>query len=85
MTLQTMKMEQVLRIARCDRCGRKVRNDRHANTVFKAGAIAGFLCGRCQTADESLEAQINEATIDYATTTTDAFGRAVVSPKRVQG
>ncbi len=70
--------------ARCDRCGARFRTQASAkkqlwNAVFEGGEIVGFLCPDCQTADESAEATINEATLDYYGP--DERGRTVARPK----
>lgn len=66
---------------KCDRCkGTPTAQDRHLwNVTVKQGIIVGFLCPNCQTVEEDLEAQVNEATIDYQGV--DAFGRLVGRPK----
>ena len=57
-------------IVECARCGKIefAGNAEGWNTVFDMGVIAGFLCPECQTPEEDLEAQVNEATIDYSKT-----------------
>lgn len=42
------------------------------NAELKQGVIVKILCPNCQTTEQDLEAQINEATLDY---TRDTFGR----------
>ena len=57
-------------LVECARCG-KVEFAGNAdgwNVVFNMGRVAGFLCPDCQTAEEDIEAQVNEATIDYSKT-----------------
>ena len=59
-------------LIKCDRCG-KVEFAGTAekwNAVFGKGIITGFLCPDCQTDEEDLEAQVNEAVIDYSKTVT---------------
>lgn len=65
-------------IIRCSRCRTKVKVKRAEswNATFSEGVIAGYLCPRCQTPDEHLEAEINFATLDYSRIETDALGRA---------
>lgn len=48
------------------------------NTEFKAGRPLWNVCPNCQTPEQSAEAEINLATIDYAT---DAYGRVVGKTK----
>lgn len=81
MKTQTMSLGEVIRHGRCMRCNRKTAKDKSANMMMKGGVLAGFICGRCQTVEEYTEATINEATIDYSSMTTDAFGRLVVGHK----
>ena len=53
----------------CMRCGLVYDGGRSDaakwNAVFDRGALVGGLCPDCQTPEEDLEAQANEATIDY--------------------
>ena len=58
-----------MRTPKCSRCRRRFRmnaadNDLW-NVVFKDGRVTGYLCPDCQTDAEDLEAQVNEATLDY--------------------
>ncbi len=55
------------KVAICDRCRRRPgkRDLDRWNAVFRDGVVVGFLCPDCQTPEESTEAEINEATIDY--------------------
>ncbi|WP_158707705.1 hypothetical protein [Janibacter massiliensis] len=76
-----MNLTEEARRGRCSSCSRRVKNDPEANVVFDAGRFAGFLCSRCQTPEQHLEATVNEATVDYAAMTTDAFGRAIAHGK----
>jgi hypothetical protein len=48
------------------------------NVVVEGGVVIGLLCDRCQTAEESVEADVNHAMLDY---NVDAFGRLVGRPK----
>jgi len=55
---------------RCHRCNRRWRDgaadaDRW-NTEFKAGVVLWLLCPGCQTPEENLQAEINDATLNYA-------------------
>ena len=65
----------------CDRCGRRARS-LHAmaewNVVVERGVVTGLLCDRCQTVEESVEADVNHALTDYGV---DAYGRLVGRPK----
>ena len=56
----------------CGRCGKTeyVGNAEGWNTVFDKGVITGHLCPNCQTTEEDIEAQVNEALIDYSKTKT---------------
>jgi hypothetical protein len=67
----------------CERCGVAYNDapeqDRALwNMETKGGYVVGDLCGSCQTPDESAEAEINQATLDYAVT---PDGRSVAKPK----
>lgn len=69
------------------RCRRRVRagaSDFDSwNVMFREGVVVGLLCPACQTSDEHLEAEVNEATTDYSAMRQDAFGRWVAGPKTV--
>lgn len=45
---------------RCQRCRKRCRNLRGWNVTHIAGLETGHLCPACQTAEEDLEAQVNE-------------------------
>lgn len=62
------------KVCRCERCGRRMRSSAGWNMTLEAGVIVGYLCPGCQTPEENAEAEINEATLDYAV---DPFGRIV--------
>lgn len=64
----------------CQRCNRRYNPKRPGdwNAVFKAGRVVALLCPKCQTADEDLEARINEATTVYGTA---GDGRVYGNPK----
>lgn len=81
MPMQRMTVTQMLKRARCSRCGRRVKGDPDANVTMRDGVAVGFTCSACQTDEEHLEAEVNDATTDYGRTTTDAFGRLVAPPK----
>lgn len=53
---------------KCLRCGKTevVAKADYWNAVFDEGVITGFLCPDCQTQDEWLEAEVNEAVTDYS-------------------
>lgn len=65
-------------IVRCSRCRAKVKVKRaeNWNATFSEGLLVGFLCPRCQTPEEHLEAEVNFATLDYSSVETDPLGRA---------
>lgn len=52
----------------CMRCGKSefVGNAEGWNTVFDKGVIVGHICPGCQTDEEDIEAQVNEALTDYS-------------------
>lgn len=62
------------KVIKCDRCKKRMRNGKDWNATFKAGVVVGHLCPHCQTAEETLEAMVNEATIDYTATQTIPYG-----------
>lgn len=53
---------------KCLRCGKTevVAKADYWNAVFDEGVITGFLCPDCQTQDEWLEAEVNEALTDFS-------------------
>jgi hypothetical protein len=65
----------------CDRCGQRARSLHGMaewNIIVERGVITGLLCDRCQTPEESVEADVNHAMLDY---NVDAVGRLVGKPK----
>ena len=62
----------------CARCDKRFRGRGPWNVTLAAGRIAEYLCPECQTPEENAEAEINLATLNYAT---DALGRIVGRPK----
>ncbi|OAH41764.1 hypothetical protein AYJ66_07270 [Dietzia cinnamea] len=71
-----------MKVIKCGRCRKRCRNAEGWNAVYAQGYITGYLCPKCQTPEESLEAQVNEATLDYSKSFIDEFGRQV-SPCKV--
>ncbi|EYT51538.1 hypothetical protein H483_0118070 [Dietzia sp. UCD-THP] len=71
-----------MKVIKCDRCRKRCRNDEGWNAVYEDGFVIGYLCPKCQTSEESLEAQVNDATLDYSKTFIDELGRHV-SPVRM--
>lgn len=70
------------RYRRCDRCARRLRNpgpDCQWTVIVEHGIITGLICPGCQTPEESAEAAINEATLEY----TVVHGRLAGRPKGV--
>lgn len=63
---------------RCERCGKVYRGRGAWNARYVAGVEKGLICPACQTPDENVEAEINEATLNYGV---DAFGRSIGVPK----
>ena len=55
-------------IIECMRCGRSelAGNAENWNTVFDQGAIVGHVCPDCQTDEEDIEAQVNDALMGYS-------------------
>jgi hypothetical protein len=65
----------------CDRCSRRARSllaMAEWNVVVEHGVVIGLLCDRCQTPEESIEADVNHALLDY---NVDRLGRLVGRPK----
>ena len=52
------------KVVRCDRCRRRCRNTAGWNSDLIAGLVVGYLCPRCQTPQEDLEAELNLITGD---------------------
>ena len=52
----------------CSRCGKTefLGNAENWNAVYQSGVVTAFICHECQTDEEDLEAQINEATTNYS-------------------
>lgn len=63
----------------CSRCGRSYDGVGDWNGVLEAGVLIGVLCPDDQTVSESVEAEINAATLNYSS---DDQGRMVGVPKR---
>ena len=68
---------------RCSRCGRLLRDAPGVdallwNVAARNGCAVGFLCPDCQADAEGIEAQANEAVLDYSR---DSHGRMVATPK----
>jgi hypothetical protein len=51
---------------RCTRCRKVCRELYGWNSTVEAGVVVGFLCPTCQTPEENAEAEIHEATLEYA-------------------
>ncbi len=53
---------------KCARCGKPefVGNAKLWNVAFDTGVPTCFICPDCQTREEFLEAEVNEATMDYS-------------------
>ena len=54
-------------IIRCGQCHRRMRSRTGWNVTARAGVIVDYTCPQCQTVEQHVEAEINEATIDYQT------------------
>lgn len=68
---------------RCSRCGRLLRDAPCVdalrwNVDAQNGCAVGFVCPDCQTDAEDVEAQANEAVLDYSR---DRLGRMAATPK----
>lgn len=56
------------KVVKCSRCGKRMRRMDGWNAVFKNGSAVAFVCPDCQTEAESIEAEVNAATLDYQLT-----------------
>lgn len=67
---------------KCSTCGRRYRSGAADaemwNAVMERGRMVAVLCPNCQTPEQSIEAEVNLATLTY---TTDAFGRVFGTSK----
>lgn len=66
------------KVIKCDRCSRRYRGSGDWNVQMSRGVPVGYLCPDCQTPDESVEAEIHQATLDYDV---NPLGRFVARPK----
>ena len=53
------------KVARCMRCGRRMRSDVGWNVVLEDDVVTAFICPECQLPEETAEAEINDATMDF--------------------
>ena len=71
-------------LGHCSRCRRaywKGADDFDRwNGQTSRGLLVALVCPGCQTGQVHLEAEVKEATLDYANATQDAFGRTRVLP-----
>jgi len=63
------------KVIKCSRCGKRMRRGDGWNMSFRRGFLIGYLCPECQSPEENAEAEINEATLDYAAGFLDQSGR----------
>jgi hypothetical protein len=67
---------------KCSKCGRRFRerafDAEFWNVELHAGIITQVLCPDCQTPEQDMEAQVNEAMLDYSR---DASGRIIGQAK----
>ena len=79
----SMKMtpQQIAKHIPCQRCGKRKPKDKLLNLTFKDGVVIGVICGACQTAEESIEAEVHEALIDYSTMHLNSSGQAFAQLK----
>lgn len=47
------------KVVRCDRCRKRWRDQPNWNEVYIAGLVIGYVCPKCQTAEEWSEAEVN--------------------------
>lgn len=59
---------RLVRRVKCARCGKteSANNAKLWNAVFDKGVLTHYLCPDCQTQEEFLEAEVNEALTDYS-------------------
>ncbi|MEE8727436.1 MAG: hypothetical protein SOI04_07885 [Bifidobacterium thermacidophilum] len=59
-----------MKTLKCGKCGRRFRErafDAECwNVTLHAGIITQVLCPDCQTPEQDMEAQVNEAMLDYS-------------------
>jgi hypothetical protein len=67
------------KVARCQRCGRRMRSDVGWNVILEDDVIAAFLCPDCQRPEETAEAEVNDATMDVLGV--DDGGKVTMRPK----
>jgi hypothetical protein len=49
------------KVMRCDRCRKRHRGQPNWNTDYIAGIVIGYICPDCQTAQEHIGAEVNQA------------------------
>lgn len=71
---------KVAKVAKCDRCARRLRNRRFQDSVAftSAGSITAVVCADCLTAEEFIGAEVVAATADIGWT---PDGLVVTRPK----
>jgi len=70
--------DQIRRQKKCYRCGKRYRGKGLWNIETRGNELVGILCPSCQTPEESLEAEVHQATLHYVTTDD---GRLINLPK----
>ncbi|MEU3527532.1 hypothetical protein AB0E62_27300 [Streptomyces sp. NPDC038707] len=79
-----MARKKIRPLGHCSRCTRacwKDADDFHRwNATMNRSVLVGLVCPECQTAEEHIEAEVKEATLDYASAVPDASGRPIVAP-----
>ncbi|MFD9061486.1 hypothetical protein ACFVZ3_08215 [Kitasatospora purpeofusca] len=79
-----MARTKIRPLGHCSRCTRACWKDSDDylrwNATMSRGVLVGLICPGCQTAEEHVEAEVKEATLDYEGAVEDATGRLVVAP-----
>ncbi|WP_189819667.1 hypothetical protein [Streptomyces olivaceoviridis] len=80
-----MARTKIQPLGHCSRCTRACWKDggdfRRWNGTMSRGILVALICPDCQTPEEHIEAEVKEATLDYAGAVPDAAGRPVVAPR----
>jgi Zn finger protein HypA/HybF involved in hydrogenase expression len=67
------------KVIKCVKCGKRLRNIHEPwNVELKNGKVQWYICPDCQSPEQNVEAEINEATLHYGTL---PDGRIIGFPK----
>lgn len=53
-------------VVRCDRCGKWLQEVDGWKVLTSEGVTTGYVCTNCQTPEESAEAEVKLAALDYS-------------------